>query len=501
MHARRLRAHSGDNFNDEQLRMYIGRQEWQQHPAGPAPAASKPAAPAGGPLASLYHRLCDGVPDDATRAEAAAFLRAELQVLANQPADLPEDPAHLVDWMQAGSRDVHARYTAYLQERRDGAPRRYFTSRAHALYTLRCVAPTKLVDGAWLYGLVRHWRNPRLSDLVRTYVEELGEGAVDKNHVVLYRRLLARHALDPLDGLDDALYRQGLVQLALAWNAEQFLPEIAGFNLGYEQLPLHLLITAYELNELGIDPYYFTLHVTVDNPDTGHARRACQAVLDMLPRVADGGDFWRRVQAGSKLAGAGIGTTDVIGGFAIEQEVLRILRRKAGAGQGAHSDYCKVAGRAVNDWLASPHDMPKFLQALRDAGWIRLGEPAANSRFWKLLQGERAEMFGVFSSYELQVIHDWIRGEGSCDGAPSTEPGAAARRPTFRAMARNGLVAAEGADAAQLLDSEVEAFRLQLRKAGDEEREALLIEAMSPAAHWTPTGLDATRQFWRSITG
>jgi hypothetical protein len=39
--------------------------------------------------------------------------------------------------------------------------------------------------------------------------------------------------------------------------------------------------------------------------------------------------------------------------------------------------------------------------------------PAENSRFWKLLQGERAEMFGVFSSYELQVIHDWIRGDAS----------------------------------------------------------------------------------------
>ena len=77
-----------------------------------------------------------------------------------------------------------------------------------------------------------------------------GEGAIDKNHVVLYRSLLTRYALDPLDDLDDALYRQGLVQLALGWNAERFLPEVVGFNLGYEQLPLHLLITAYELNEL-----------------------------------------------------------------------------------------------------------------------------------------------------------------------------------------------------------------------------------------------------------
>ena len=106
------------------------------------------------------------------------------------------------------------------------------------------MAPTKLVDGAWLYGLLAHWRNARFPDLVRTYVEELGEGAPDKNHVLLYRGLLARYGLDPLDNLPDALYRQGLVQLALGCNAEIFLPEVIGFNLAYEQLPLHLLITA-----------------------------------------------------------------------------------------------------------------------------------------------------------------------------------------------------------------------------------------------------------------
>src|SRR5690606_39248043 len=99
------------------------------------------------------------------------------------------------------------------------------------------------------------------------------------------------------DGLPDAHYEQGLIQLALGWNAQDFLPEIVGFNLAYEQLPLHLLISAYELNELGIDPYYFTLHITVDNTDTGHARRACQAAIDAAPRMHDGGEYWRRVRA------------------------------------------------------------------------------------------------------------------------------------------------------------------------------------------------------------
>jgi hypothetical protein len=480
--------------------MYIGRQEWQQLEAGaPAPLAPQPVAAAS--LKDLYHRLADGTPDAATREQAAAFLRDEIAAQAADLPDLPGTPDRLLAWMEANTQAVHSRYADYLAERQAGAPRRYFGNRAHALYVLRSVAPTKLVDGAWLQGLLAHWRNPRLAPLVRTYVEELGEGAVDKNHVVLYRGLMARYALDPLDDLDDELYRQGAVQLALAWNAEAFLPEIAGFNLGYEQLPLHLLITAYELNELGLDPYYFTLHVTVDNADTGHARRACQAVLDLLPRTADGGAFWRRVQAGSKLASAGLGTGAVIESFDDEREVLRILRRKAASGSGAHSDYCRVQGRHVNDWLATPADLPAFLAALEQAGWIRRGEPAANSRFWKLLQGERAEMFGVFSSYELQVIHDWIRGDASRDGLPHDAGEGERRRPTFRAAARNGMVASLGADVSTLLDPDLDAFTEALRAADPDQREALLIEAMGPATHWTPAGLEATRLFWRGMTG
>ncbi|RZJ24353.1 MAG: iron-containing redox enzyme family protein, partial [Haliea sp.] len=221
------------------------------------------------------------------------YLDAQIALTAALPCDLPASADALETWMHEGAQRATAAYGRYLDERQAGAPRRYFSNRAHAMYFLRAVAPTKLVDGAWLYGLLKHWRNPRFSDLLRTYVEELGDGAADKNHVVLYRALLARYGLDALDHLDDALYTQGVIQLALASNAEDYLPEVIGFNLGYEQLPLHLLISAYELNELGLDPYYFTLHVTVDNADTGHAKRAVQAVLDNLPRLGDADAFWR----------------------------------------------------------------------------------------------------------------------------------------------------------------------------------------------------------------
>ncbi|MBE7369713.1 iron-containing redox enzyme family protein [Ramlibacter pallidus] len=473
--------------------MHIGQQEWRQLQS--APSGERPAT-----FKSQYHALADREPDPAQREAAAGFLRAKLAELEGMDSGLPASPEDLLAWMEGNARRVHENYARYLEERKAGGPRRFFSNRAHALYVLRSVAPTKLVDGAWLYGLLPHWRSARASDLVRTYVEELGEGAADKNHVVLYRNLLARYALDPLDDLPDALYEQGLIQLALGWNAEAFLPEVVGFNLSYEQLPLHLLVTAYELNELGIDPYYFTLHVTVDNSDTGHARRACQAVLDMLPKMDDGGAFWRRVQAGCKLADAGLGTADVVESFHVGQEALRILGQKSKAGGGAHSDYCRVAGRSVNDWLRDPREIGAFVQALQQAGWIRFGEPVENSRFWSLLQGDRAEMFGVFSSYELQVLHDWIRGAASADGRAYTEAapsGPPKRRATFRALVRNARPLAD--DATDTLDPDLALFREQLARADDAERSTLLVRAMSPAQHWTPAGLEATRLFWRTL--
>src|SRR5690606_9289206 len=107
-------------------------------------------------------------------------------------------------------------------------------------------------------GLLHRWDDARFAPLIRIYLEELGEGLPDKNHVLLYRKLLASHGCEQQDNLSDDHFTQGAIQLSLAHHAADFLPEVIGFNLGYEQLPLHLLITAYELNELGIDPYYFT---------------------------------------------------------------------------------------------------------------------------------------------------------------------------------------------------------------------------------------------------
>jgi hypothetical protein len=339
--------------------------------------------------------------------------------------------------------------------------------------------------------------------------------------VALYNKLLAENACDQWDDLSDDHFVQGAIQLALARHTANFLPEVIGFNLGYEQLPLHLPITAYELNELGIDPYYFTLHVTIDNAATGHAMKAIEALRLAMPVVDDGGEFYRRVLNGYMLNDLGQGTTSVIASFDLEKELIGILQRKSVVGKHAHSDYCKVAGRSVSEWLTSPALIPDFLAALERNGWIRRNQDPANSRFWQLLQGDRADMFGVFNDYELQVIHDWIAGCAASPDIALRAPGSAGhpalarQRLTFRARQRLlGDIDKSSHEGPLPMSSSEAQFYQRSEKEGDDfdtgtrlleaklaglctrqERMDALVPLMAPALHSRPEGLLATRLF------
>lgn len=501
----------------------------------------------------LYFALmqddADGVTTrGALQERSVAFLQQCLKESAALPCDLPPQPSALEAWMEHHTAQVLADYQVYLQGRTAGSPRQYFATKAHALHFLTAVAPTKTVDGAWLAGLLPHWQDDRFTALIRIYLEELGCGRPDQNHVVLYKRLLVANGCDRWEHLDDHHFIQGAIQLALARNAERFLPEVIGFNLGYEQLPLHLLICAFELNELGIDPTYFGLHVTVDNADTGHARQALQGLRDSLPVAGDRQAFYRRVIDGYRLNDLGASTGSVIAGFDLEQELISVMTRKSVAGKQAHADYCRIGGRTVNDWLADPAQIPGFVAALQDSGWIKRGQPPQNSRFWKLIAGERADMFGVFSPYEQQVLHDWIESTparpASADPCASVvdvavpvarpiprslsfktrqrlldnldrhQPGTAARGPApdavqrveRRAMVRPGPFSlqrhdgdsGDDGDDANEFSAELRALTVQLAQAPDRRATMqVLTGLMSPTRHHTAAGLQATRIFAR----
>jgi hypothetical protein len=456
-------------------------------------------------------------------ATSRQYLVEQLEAAEKLPSDLPENMQMIASWIEESTAQVGREYREYLYARKAGAPRRYFTNKSHALYFLKSVAPTKLVDGSWLYGVVHRWNDARFSSLVKIYLEELGEGVPDKNHVLLYKKLLASNGCEQWDNLSDDHYVQGAIQLALAHHAGHFLPEVIGFNLGYEQLPLHLLITAYELNELGIDPYYFTLHVTVDNASTGHAKKSLDGLLDALPRVSDADPFYRRVINGYKLNSLGASTKSVIASFNLQDELISILAEKSAVGKQVHSEYCRIGGRTVNEWLSDPKQILSFLESLEERGWIKRHQDPQNSRFWKLIQGDRAEMFGVFSAYEQQVIYDWIAGDPSSAGATESTEGTSLpqRQLTFKARQRlldtlgqakgntRGATGIRGVirhpQSHRSAEDSPNDFNMELRALEEklaslpsrEEAMDLLADLMSPANHHTAPGLMATRIFTR----
>ncbi|WPO98174.1 iron-containing redox enzyme family protein [Pseudomonas sp. HR96] len=422
------------------------------------------------PAAQPFYEAVLHTPEALPPAQLDAFLGHHLQQARQLPCDMPE-PEDLLAWVNGNAEQVAERYAEYLEQRHAGAPRGFFSSKAHALYFLRHVAPSKLVDGAWLYGTLRHADDWRFHGLIRTYLEELGDGDPALNHVSLYRKLLAEHDCAATEPLADELYLQGALQLALGQAVERFLPEVLGYNLGYEQLPLHLLISAFELNELGIDPYYFTLHVTVDNASSGHAHKALAAVHDLLPNGPERAAFIERLRAGYLLNELGVGSMAVIEGFDLEREVVAMLERKRSFGQHMHSDYCRLQGRTVNQWLAEPGQSLAFLAALEEKGWIKRNADPAQSRFWQLIDGPGAAMFGVFSGYEMQLLHDWIAGDWqAAEAAPF--------RAQFRRRARGPA----------------------LPKAASATTPPNL-EQLAPACHATPPGLLATQAFSRHLHG
>jgi len=443
------------------------------------PATVQPVTHAG-TVRQSYERLLHG-PDDADKQTLAqAFLQSCLEQASALPQDMPDNPAALQAWVEQHSAGVARQYAEYLERRKSGGPREFFTSKAHALYFLQAVAPTKLVDGAWLYGVLKHWHDHRFEGLLCTYLEELGDGYPSQNHVVIYRKLLAEHGLPDAPDIDDERYLQGAVQLALGYAGDEYLPEVIGYNLGYEQLPLHLLISAYELTELEIDPYYFTLHVTIDNASTGHAHKAVQSLMQLMPMEADREAFWRRVTLGYRLNDLGQGSRAIIESFDVYREVLDMLERKRPFGQHMHSDYCKFEGKTVNQWLAVPGQLEGFLEALQGKGWIKRHQDPQDSRFWTLIEGAGAAMFGVFSPYEKQLLHDWIAGDWLEKGprrSPRRAHGASCEPPM------------------PVQDPDVQRLEQTLRSQSPDQQIQTLLPWLSARCHSHPAGLLATRRF------
>lgn len=423
------------------------------------------------------------------------YLNEKLLAVEELESDLPGKLDDVIPWMEQHNAETTRQYQEYLVYRNSGGARRLFSTKSHAYNFIQSVAPTKLVDGSWLYGLTTLWQDHRFSNLIKIYLEELGDGDATKNHVLLYKKLLATHDCDHWKHLSDDYFTQGAIQLSLGYNAADYIPEVIGFNLGYEQLPLHLLITAYELKELNIDPYYFTLHFTVDNAATGHAKKAILALFETMPALANTEEFYRRVNNGYKLNQLGISTNKAIASFDLHAEFMNILRLKGFYGQRAHSEKCRFNGKSINEWLSDPSQIQQFVNCLITNGWIKRNQDPQASRFWRLIEGETAKMFGVFSGYEKQVIYDWIAGTQAEQYLHARQP---AKSNITYLHNRFGTMPHQ-VNTVDRADPDV--IELESRLAAMEGLESimeLLTSVMTPSLHHKPAGLLAT-QLYKSL--
>lgn len=377
-----------------------------------------------------------------------------------------------------------SRYEAYLARRKQGGPREMFPTREYAREWLRLAGVVKYVDGGWLSGVL-DIASGRASGLPpssgsgslerqvgkmawQVISEEFGDGDLTKNHVYVYERLLeslGTGAVDAagraapgyergFDGLPDdegapRCWQAAIAQqcIGLLASTREFFPEAIGFNMAYEALPYHLLVTTRELRELGIDDYYFALHVTIDNADSGHAAIARVAVERYLEgvRKRDGKEamerMWRRVQAGYQLA-EGLPTTPcspkqfepavgkdglstwkvhvpaatTVEATDVEKRLVALLGHKTFAAEKMHCpSRMTIQGKTIEEWL-DPHTWTaerglEFVRALGEKKpWVYHGDPAKSRLVKELEWGGR--MFGAFSRAETELVRVWVRSLG-----------------------------------------------------------------------------------------
>lgn len=380
-----------------------------------------------------------------------------LSLLSSTLTDALKDPASgilsvttfsqdsLNHFLKSKDVDVTDHWEEYLARRKAGGPREMFSDQAEAMWWLKQAAPVKYVDGAWL-GHINKISTPFIyrnitKNAWQVMSEELGDGDLAKNHVHVYRELIndikaslpaadSEDFIHPRHELNEVrCWKAAVAQLLISLFPNDFLPEVMGFNMAYESLPLHLLKTVKELRELRLNPYYFELHISIDNADSGHAAMATSAVTEYIDLVeqTDGSEAahvaWKRVQAGYILA-EGLPTTPespslktpVEEPFPSTEREAVVVKIFAAKSLVAHKLHCnsrlRIGRRSLVDWL-DPNAFQdtkwqrEFLHDLSNCKpWVIKGD-SSKSRLIKELSWE-GRMFGAFTNREVEVVKAWI---------------------------------------------------------------------------------------------
>ena len=348
----------------------------------------------------------------------------------------------LEDFVRATESATTQQWEDYVTRRRVGRPRELFSDAEQAKLWLEQSAPARFVDGAWL-GHINKITTPfnlrrATKHAWQVLSEELGDGELNRNHVFLYNQLLqesgsslpAGHSRDFIHeahGLNHlGIWKAAVSQLLISLFPHEFLPEILGFNLHFEGLTLTTMKAAHELKELHINPYYFLIHIAIDNSDSGHTAIALQAVVEYMEVIrAQSGDeavqqVWRRIQAGFVLSSsfpcAPVEQRPQKPSFVwnqLAEQVAKTFEAKTVAADKIHCNSRMFVGsKKLTEWLDpskfSGTDWQKeFLEALSGCKpWVKRGDGANSKLVRELCWG--GKMFGSFTHNEVELVKTWI---------------------------------------------------------------------------------------------
>ncbi|CRG89334.1 hypothetical protein PISL3812_06370 [Talaromyces islandicus] len=337
-------------------------------------------------------------------------------------------------------RKITSRLEKYAERRKTGAPRELFQTLEEARTWLIQRAPSKLVDGAWLGHIHKVATSFDLRGVTKNawqvMSEELGDGDLAKNHAAIYWSLMEKiganlpqadsvefvEAECGLEGNPDT-WKSAVAQLLISLFPKEFMPEILGFNLQFECLTWDTVRAFRELKELGLDDYYFLLHISIDNSDSGHAAMALKVVIDYLRHVqATSGNAamqkaWRGVQVGyllsEKFAAGDEPQTQISVYNRFAGDLVRIFRAKVSVSARLHcASRVKIGSKKLSEWLShqdleTEQGQAEFLIALSKARpWIRAGN-STSSRLVSAFEWN-GKMFGALTETELGILKNWI---------------------------------------------------------------------------------------------
>ena len=367
------------------------------------------------------------------------LLMARYKPQACNILDIKEfDPVKLRKLFEREQDIIKDEFESYVRRREAGGGPELFKTFEEARRYLKDGAPWNYTDGCWLAHIHQITTPFALRGVTKNawqiFSEELGDGDIEKNHVVMYRDLLRSVGVHLPDGdtadfihprhdmEDEQLWRFATGQFLISMFPNEFLPEILGFNLHYEAPGLSGYKANKELPEFGISPYYYALHISIDNTDSGHSAMALGNIVQFMDIVRETGimDYqsaWKRVQAGYCLAQSSDNSETI---YHYEDKLVEFLHRKGNVARKIHcTSRARIGKRSLSSWFSasSPEDKgndicddkwkEEFLVALADSKpWVYRGD-SSKSRIMHELAW-KGRMFGAFTHDEVELLRIWI---------------------------------------------------------------------------------------------